>query len=150
MVLQLYVQRIEVGKQQYPLMLSYVQAGFPSPADDFIDCEIDLNDFLVINPAATFHVRVAGWSMRDAGIYSGDYVTIDRSLQASQGDIVLAIIDGEFTIKRLHQEKGSWYLMPENNSFESISVNEETEIIGVAIASFRKIKKGHEQSDSTC
>ncbi len=140
--------KLNAKKQYLPLMLHSTPAGFPSPADDFIDGEIDLNEFLIRNPAATFHVRVAGWSMRDAGIHSGDYVTIDRSLTPVHGDIVIAILDGEFTLKRLEMVGKQWQLIPDNPHFKPIPVRETTEVIGVVIASFRKINRHHDASHS--
>ncbi|MDA0859295.1 MAG: translesion error-prone DNA polymerase V autoproteolytic subunit, partial [Verrucomicrobia bacterium] len=83
-----------------PLFSARVQAGFPSPADDHLERSIDLNEELIRNPAATFFVRVKGESMQDAGIASGDILVVDRSLAPTDRKIVVAMIDGEFTVKR--------------------------------------------------
>ena len=91
---------------QLPLFSSYVRAGFPNPADDHREADLDLNTFLIRNPPATFLLRVAGESMVDAGIYPDDVVVIDRSLTVQQRDIVVAEVEGEFTIKRFLRESG--------------------------------------------
>lgn len=84
-----------------PLFSSRAKAGFPSPADNMIERKLDLNELIVKHPASTFFVRVAGDSMIDAGIHEDDILVIDRSLNAKNGDIILAILNGEFTVKRL-------------------------------------------------
>ena len=101
-----------------------VPAGFPSPADDFIEMEINLQDYIVKNKEATFCVKVEGTSMTKAGINTGDIMIVDRSLNPKHNDIVLAVIDGEFTVKRLAVNNESIYLMPENDSFSPIQINE--------------------------
>ncbi len=107
-----------------PLFLTAVQAGFPSPADDYIEKSLSLDEYLVTHPAATFFVRVIGASMQDAGIYEGDIVVVNRSLMPRNGDIVIAVVDGEFLIKTLLvQEQQSW-LVPANPKFPKICLNE--------------------------
>jgi len=101
-----------------------VPAGFPSPADDFIEMEINIQDYIVKNKEATFCVKVEGTSMTKAGINTGDIMIVDRSLNPKHNDIVLAVIDGEFTVKRLAVNDKSIYLMPENDSFSPIQINE--------------------------
>ena len=105
-----------------PLYASTVSAGFPSPADDYIETALDLNEHLIKHPAATFFVRVSGDSMINAGIYDQDVLIVDRSLAPKQGDIVIAVLDGELTVKRLHLEKESIILMPENPDYLPIHV----------------------------
>ena len=105
-----------------PAFLSPVQAGFPSPAEDYIENHLDLNGLVVQRPAATFFVRVEGESMADANIHSGDILVVDRSIQASNGKIVVAIINGEFTVKRFILKNGGAYLLPENPKFPVIKV----------------------------
>jgi DNA polymerase V len=105
-----------------------VEAGFPSPADDYLERAIDLNEELVRNPAATFFVRVKGESMRDAGIHAGDILVVDRSLTPSDRQIVIAMIDGEFTVKRLRRRVGGVFLEPENPDYPSIEVGENQEL----------------------
>ena len=101
-----------------------VPAGFPSPADDFIEMEINLQDYIVKNKEATFCVKVEGSSMTKAGINTGDIMIVDRSLTPKHNDIVLAVIDGDFTVKRLAVNDNSVYLVPENDSFSPIKITE--------------------------
>ena len=112
-------------KAKLPLFLESVSAGFPSPADDYLEGRLDLNDHLIRNPSATFFVRVTGDSMVDAGIYSGDILVVDRSLEAKDGNIVIAVIDGELTVKRLQRAKNKIYLLPENANYKPIEITSE-------------------------
>jgi len=102
-----------------------VQAGFPSPAEDYMDLDLNLNEYLVKHPSATFCVRAVGDSMQNAGIQSGDVMVVDRSLEAKNKSIVLAVIDGEFTVKRLQIKSKTIYLLPENDTFSPIEITEE-------------------------
>jgi DNA polymerase V len=108
-----------------PLFLESVSAGFPSPADDYLEGKLDLNDFLITNPASTFLVRVTGDSMIDAGIHSGDLLIVDRSLMPSDRNIVIAVINGELTVKRLRYKKNQLFLYPENRDFKPIEITQE-------------------------
>ena len=119
---------------QRPLFLSGVSAGFPSPADDYLDRKLDLNEHLIKNPAATFFVRVAGNSMTGAGINDSDILVVDRSLEPSNNSIVIAVVNGELTVKRLVKSQTSCRLIAENPDYPSLEINEETplEIWGVA------------------
>ena len=108
-----------------PIFSDAVQAGFPSPAEDHMDMELNLNDYLVKNPSATFCVRAIGESMKDAGIQSGDIMIVDKSLDPQNRSIVLAVIDGEFTVKRVNINNKEIYLMPENINFPPIKITEE-------------------------
>jgi DNA polymerase V len=110
-----------------PLSDANVPAGFPSPAEGYLDKSLDLNEFLIAHPAATFFVRVAGDSMRDAGILSGDILIVDRSLTPSDNKIVVAIINSEFTVKRLRLGEGRISLVPENPSYPILDVKEGTD-----------------------
>jgi len=112
-----------------PLVSANVEAGFPSPADDHLERSIDLNEELVRNPAATFYVRVKGESMRDAGIHPGDLLMIDRSITPADRQIVIAMIDGEFTVKRFRKRNGKITLEAENPAFQPIEVDEDQELI---------------------
>ena len=105
--------------------LAPVQAGFPSPADDHVEQKLDLNELLVAHPASTFFVRVEGHSMRDAQIYDGDVLIVDRSLQAESGSIAVAIINGEFTVKRLLRKKDRFFLVAENPAFPALEISPE-------------------------
>jgi len=99
-----------------------VKAGFPSPAADYMEKTIDLNDELIENKDATFYVRVDGESMKDANILDGDVLIVDRSLTAKNKDIVVASLNGEFTVKRFVKEKGHGFLMPENAQYKPIKI----------------------------
>lgn len=124
-----------------PLMGRMVPAGFPSPADDYLEGEIDLATFLIERPAATFLMRVSGLSMTGAGILDGDYLIVDRSIEPKSGHIVVAVCNGEMTVKRLHiTSRGRATLRAENPDFPSQEICEETpaEIWGVVAGSFRK------------
>lgn len=113
----------------YPLYATAVQAGFPSPADDFSEGKLDLNALLVKHPQATFFVRVAGESMVDAGIHEGDILVVDKSLDPKPGKIVIAALDGQLTVKRLQMRDGVMLLMPENPDYTPIEVNEDSEMV---------------------
>lgn len=117
---------------------SSVHAGFPSPADDHIEAKLDLNDYLVRRPAATFFARAAGQSMIDAGIFNGDLLVIDRGIAPQHDDIVIAIVHGELTVKRLKKENDHWYLTPDNSAYPSFLIEETGyEIWGVVTHSIR-------------
>ena len=111
--------------QPRPLVLARVDAGFPSPADDYLDGKLDLNEHIIKNPAATFFVRVQGDSMIGAGINTGDILVVDRSLEATDGSVVVAVIDGEFFVKRLSMEGKKLYLVADNDEYEQVEVKEE-------------------------
>ncbi|MBP5539353.1 MAG: translesion error-prone DNA polymerase V autoproteolytic subunit [Bacteroidales bacterium] len=101
-----------------------IHAGFPSPAQDYSDRAIDLNKELIRHPAATFFGRVAGDSMRDAGISEGDLLVIDRSLQPSDGDMVVCYLDGEFALKTLRFKEGRPVLYAANPQYKPIPIEE--------------------------
>ena len=107
-----------------PLYLANVQAGFPSPADGYLDKSLDLNAFLIAHPAATFFVRVSGDSMQNAGIFSGDILIVDRSLEAIDNKIVVAVVNGEFTVKRLKIQEERISLVPENPAYPILEMRE--------------------------
>lgn len=112
-----------------PFVPDGVSAGFPSPAADFLENNIDLNKELSENPLATFYIKVKGNSMMDAGIHDKDVLVVDRSLEPSNNKIAVCFIDGEFTVKRIKLEKDSLYLMPENPNYTPIIVTEENQLI---------------------
>lgn len=130
------------GSISLPLYLSTVAAGFPSPADDHIEKRLDPRDYLIENNTTTFFVRVQGHSMIDAGIFDNDVLVVDRSLTATVGDIILAILDGEFTVKTLGKSKLGPRLIPANKSFPVIEIKEgqSFEVWGVVTGSMRKFK----------
>ena len=112
-----------------PIFTSRVQAGFPSPADDHLEGALDLNTHLIHHKEATFFVKAQGDSMLGAGIQQGDILIVDKSLSAKSGKIVIAVVDGEFTVKRLHKYKGNITLKAENPDFEDIKIGGTDELI---------------------
>ena len=125
------------SEQDVSLNLPYFQngvsAGFPSPAEDHIDSKIDLNQLLIEHPSATYYIRVNGDSMLDAGILNGDLLIVDRSLEVINNSIVVAYIDGNFTVKRIRKNKNKLFLQAENNKYQPIEITEEMdfELFGV-------------------
>lgn len=117
------------SKIRIPYIKDGVSAGFPSPAADFMETNIDLNKELSENPLATFYIRVKGNSMIDAGINDKDVLVVDRSLEPQNNKIAICFVDGEFTVKRIRIEKDCLYLMPENSSYQPIKVTEENQLI---------------------
>lgn len=107
-----------------PLYLEPVAAGFPSPADDYMEERLDLHRHLVRNPAATFFLRAQGESMINAGIHDGDLLVVDRSIEAVHSKVVIAALDGELTVKRLLRRGGRLFLVPENPEYKEIDITE--------------------------
>ncbi|MBW2318091.1 MAG: translesion error-prone DNA polymerase V autoproteolytic subunit [Deltaproteobacteria bacterium] len=126
---------------ELPLVYPKISAGFPSPAENYFEERLDLNKTLIKHPAATFYVKVEGNSMVDAGIFSGDILVVDRSLQPQNNSIVIAVLDGEFTVKKLRKEDNKLYMLPENPDFAPIEINEETDFLiwGVATYNIHKL-----------
>ena len=120
-----------------PLLADSVSAGFPSPADDYTEENIDLNEHLISNPFSTFFLRVKGDSMINAGIKDKDLIIVDKSLIAKPGNIVIAMIDGEFTIKRLSIKNNELYLKAENHNYPDFKFKNhiDIQIWGVVIYS---------------
>ncbi len=116
-----------------PLFMVPVTAGFPSPAEDYIEGSLDLNKHLIKHPAATFFVKVAGNSMIDAGIHPGDILIVDRSIEPADNKIVIAVVNGDLTLKRIRVTKGKVFLMPENKDYKPLQIEAEMsfEIWGV-------------------
>jgi DNA polymerase V len=112
-----------------PSFSAPVSAGFPSPADDLIDKKLDLNEALIAHPAATFFVRVQGESMKDAGILDDDLLVVDRSLTPKNGQVVVAVINGEFTVKKIKKDKNRLFLIPENKKFSPLEITEEMDFM---------------------
>ena len=102
-----------------------IPAGFPSPAEDFLEKRLDLNDYLIKNKSSTFLVKVHGDSMKDAGIIDGVILIIDRSIEPTNGKIILGVINGEFTVKRIKCSKDKTWLIPENDNFKPIEISDE-------------------------
>ena len=124
-----------------PLYLSPVQAGFPSPADDYMDGSLNLHTHLVRNEAATFFLRASGDSMRGAGIFDGDLLVVDRSLPAGHNRIVIAALDGELTVKRLLRQRGRVFLTPENPDYPKFDITdrEYVHVWGVVTYAIHKV-----------
>ena len=130
----------ELSVSEIQLIVHPLSAGFPSPAGDYAADGLDLNTYLIQNKPATFMFTVRGESMIVAGIHDGDKVVVDRALKAKHKDIVVAVVNGEYTIKRLHQHKGRIELCPENPNFTSITFSEgqELQIWGVVVGVVRR------------
>lgn len=128
--------------KELPLFLTTVTAGFPSPADDYVDKKINLHEYLVRNNAATFFLKAHGESMINAGIYDGDLLIVDRSIEAAHNKIVIAAIDGELTVKRLIRRKNQVVLAPENPDYPEfdITLKEHIHIWGVVTYAIHKVQ----------
>lgn len=112
-----------------PLYQSRVPAGFPSPADDYVETSLDLGEHLVTNEEATFFVRVSGNSMTGVGIHNGDILVVDRSVEPQDGSVVVAALDGELTVKRYQLRSGYPYLIPESEGYDPIPIHDGQELI---------------------
>ena len=123
------------SKQVLPLYLSRIKAGFPSPADDYLDKRLDLNEHLIKHPASTFFVKVKGDSMVGAGINSGDMLIVDRSVKPRDKKIVVAVLNGDFTVKRFREKGEKQFLMAENPDYQPIEITEsmDFEVWGVVV-----------------
>ena len=119
-----------------------VRAGFPSPAADFIDVSIDLNKHLIKHPYATFYARAKGDSMKDAGIFDGDLLIVDKSIDPADGKIAICYVNGEFTVKRIKKTDEAVFLMPENPSYAPIQIEPHNEFIiwGIVTYVIKQIK----------
>lgn len=114
---------------QLPVFSSKVQAGFPSPADDYIEGYLDLNTKFIKHPSSTFVLQAIGDSMVDAGIFSGDWLLVDRSIEPLNGRIVIAAVNGELTVKRLSKKAGKVQLLPANPKFKPIEITEDSDMV---------------------
>ncbi len=112
-----------------PLVSKGISAGFPSPASDFIDINIDLNKHLIKHPSSTFYANVKGDSMKDEGIFDEDLLVIDKSLDPSNGKIAVCFIDGDFTVKKIKLENGECWLVPANDKYPTIKITSDNELI---------------------
>ncbi len=117
------------SRLELPVISAGISAGFPSPALDFIDLTIDMNRHLIKHPSATFYGRVKGHSMKDAGIFDGDLLVIDKSLEPKNDKIAVCFIDGEFTVKRIKIENDCCWLIPENSDFQPLKVTAENDFL---------------------
>lgn len=132
---------INANSVRIPLYVESVSAGFPSPAQDFVERTLDLNELCIPRPMSTFFVRVQGESMIEVGIYSGDVLVVDRSLTAKHGDIIIASVHGEMTVKEL-ELKPEVLLRPKNVAYKAIPITEESgfECFGVVTSVIRNLK----------
>ena len=119
-----------------PLAGTAIAAGFPSPAEEYVEIALDLNKELIKHPASTFYARVKGDSMVDAGIHDGDLLVIDKALEPKEGAIAVCYLDGEFTVKRLAVQEEGVYLMPANAEFKPIRITEENEFLVWGIVAY--------------
>ena len=128
-------------KKNIPLLSDSVPAGFPSPADDYTEENIDLNEYLIKNPFSSFFLRVKGDSMINSGIYDKDLIIVDKSLTPKPGNIVIAMIDGEFTVKRFSIKNDKLYLKAENHKYPDFNFDDYSDISiwGVVIYSIHKL-----------
>lgn len=113
-----------------------IHAGFPSPAEDYAEPVLDLNRYVVRNQASTFYARITGDSMIGMGIQDGDIVVIDKSLEPANDNVAVCFIDGEFTLKRIHLEKGRLFLMPHNPEYKPIEITEENHFLVWGIVTY--------------
>lgn len=123
------------GPARFPLFAARIPAGFPSPADDYVEKGLDLNELLIRHPSATFFVRVSGESMTGAEIHSGDVLVVDRAETARDRSIIIAVLNGELTVKRFIRGNGRVYLASENPDYAPIEVTGEAgfEVWGVVV-----------------
>jgi len=127
-LIDFYIPTLENGLE-LPLIEGGISAGFPSPAEDFLELSIDLNKELIKNPPATFYGRVNGDSMKDLGIDHGDLLIIDKSIQPKDGKIAVCFIDGEFTLKTIRLEKDCCWLIPANSNYKPLKVTQDNDFV---------------------
>lgn len=135
-------QFIAQGVKTCPLYASSVKAGFPSPAEDYAEQHLDLNAHLITHPAATFFLRVSGDSMVNTGIFNGDLLIVDRSLEATPGKVVIAAVNGDLTVKRLEKTPKGIFLVAENSNYAPIALedSDQVQIWGVVIYAIHAIE----------
>ena len=138
---EVYFPGTDTLRQNTPLFSHKVPAGFPSPADDYIEATLDLNEYLVPHQETSFFVKVKGHSMTGAGIFDGDMLVVDRSIEPSPGKIIVAVVDGELTVKRLAYENGRPVLKAQNPHFKDIVLKDTQELLcwGVVTSTIRKL-----------
>lgn len=132
---------LDALKRTWPLGLTPISAGFPSPAEDYADRRLDINEYLVRNPVSTFFFSVQGDSMQGAEIFNGDILVVDRSIAPSHGHIVVAFLNGERLVKRLYRRGGRVALVAENAAYPPIELHEGAELViwGVVVGKFKRI-----------
>lgn len=130
----------EAVASEMPLLVCTLPAGFPSPAQDDMEEPIDLASWLIDHPAASYVMRVSGHSMTGAGVSDGDLVVVSRAVQPNPGDIVVALVHGDRTMKRMRRRGDRMWLVPEAEGYEAIIVDEHVEIWGVVVALARRYR----------
>ena len=140
MMLTLHEVPFELVPAEARMLVETTPAGFPSPAQDDMEEPIDLAAWLIDHPAASYVMRVAGHSMTDAGVSDGDLVVVSRAVEARVGDIVVALVDGSRTMKRLRRSGGRLWLVPEAEGYDRIIVDETVEIWGVVVGLARRYR----------
>ena len=132
------------SRESLPLYLSPVAAGFPSPAEDYLDRKLDLHEHLVRNHAATFFLRASGESMNKAGIQDGDLLVVDRSITPGNGSVVIAAVEGELTVKYLVKKNGKVLLVPANDEYPDLDITEQEDAViwGVVTYAIHRINAG--------
>lgn len=118
-----------MSTMRIPLFASAISAGFPGIVEEVVDKRLDINELLVKNPEATYFLRVSGDSMVNAGIFNGDILVVDRSQNARSGDIIIASLNGEFTVKRLDEKGGRFSLLPENPRYSALAIKESDDFL---------------------
>jgi DNA polymerase V len=141
LLVEIYEAPDDAPAMALPLYEALVPAGFPSPADDYIDLKLDLNDYLVKRPCATYFAKVSGDSMTGAGIFDGDIIVVDRSQMPSDGKIVVVALNGEITVKRIHYKGAEVMLYPENDKYPVIKLSRQQDFgfWGVVTGVVRKL-----------
>jgi len=136
-----YITPLFTAPLRLPLFSSSVAAGFASPADDHLEAELDLNEYLITHPSETFFVRAKGDSMQQAGIFDKDLLIVDRSLTPKDNDIVIAAVAGQLTVKRLVVKRGEPWLFPANPNYKPIPIKEGSElhVWGVVVHAIHRI-----------
>ena len=131
-----------INNKKFSIPIALLPAGFPSPADDYIDRGLDLNELLIKHPSATYFVRVEGDSMINAGISEGDILIVDRAVEPKNNSIVIAVLNNEFTVKRVRFLKNRIQLIPENDNYSIIEIdeNQDFEIWGTVINVIKRIE----------
>jgi len=116
-----------LSEQELPVFIAQISAGFPSPAADYVEDKLDLNKYLIKNPPATFVIKVSGDSMTGAGIHDGDLLIVDRSIKPAHNKVVIAIVNGELSVKRLKIKQGKLSLKAENDNYPVLEITEGME-----------------------
>ncbi len=125
-----------VTKLELPFILTEVNAGFPSPAGDYIELPLDLNEYLIQHPAATYYIRVKGYSMKDANIDDGDILIVDRAIEPTDGSIIVCAVNSEFTVKQFWKETDHILLAPANNEYKPIIISDDTQIDSFGVVTY--------------